>query len=146
MIPKKAKDFISGHAKDMDIPTADMENIINGFFRAVRQTMTNMEHWNVRVRGLGDFKSSYKKVNEDYYMYLTIKNKYRHQRDSPEYKEAKEKLFPLIQMKRSFYKEWIREKQAKKRKLMYKINKYKNQNNDLERDNTTSMEEPGTDS
>lgn len=127
MIPKKSKDLIREYSNSSkgDIPLEDLENIIEEYYRQIKNKASELEYWNIRIRGIGDLRSSYKKVSSAYFKYLTQKKTYQKDQKSAFYKEACLKLSKLSKIMKSFYEERKKEEMVKKKKIEFFYNKNK---------------------
>lgn len=65
MIPIKARDLIADFAATQGIPEQDAADIINGFYRREVAAMSNLETNRLSNEGLGNFKTSYTKLNKE---------------------------------------------------------------------------------
>lgn len=64
MKPRSHKTFIKDTAEQLEKDEMLVEDVIGFFFSAVRKTLTNMVHPNVRVSNLGTFKVKPQKLAE----------------------------------------------------------------------------------
>jgi len=76
MKPRKAKEFIEEHAQNRGVPEEDMEDMIRGFYDAIRMHATNLEHINIRIAGIGNLKVRQRRVDEfiDHLQRLSVNN------------------------------------------------------------------------
>jgi len=125
MIPKKPKELIKEYAAKVEIPLQDMANMVEEYYRQIRLNASGLKHWNIRIRGLGDLRSSFKKVSKDYFKYVTQKTKFRKDKESKEYKEAVSKLEQLAPLMQIFKEERKKEEIVKEKKRKFFIEKAK---------------------
>lgn len=128
MIPKKPNDLIRKYADQVGIPFSDIEDMITGYYKAIRINASELNHWNIRIRGIGDLRSSYTKVSRDYFKYCGQKERNEKNKQSPEYKEACEKLKNLSKIMQSYREEREKEEKVRKKKAKFHIEKRKNEN------------------
>jgi len=55
MIPKKASSLYKQTAEDLDINSALVENIIEFYYKAIRNCLTELVHPRINIEGLGQF-------------------------------------------------------------------------------------------
>lgn len=146
MYPKRAKEVITEYTETTKIPLEDSKLMINHYYRTIRQKASAMnEHWNFRIWGLGNLKTSYSKVLKNFYIMRSSKVLAKKEGNNYVYEQTSEKIKQLIEMIRIF-------KTEKKREDFWKVKKklYREQRNikqyESKRDPRISMEEPGTDS
>jgi hypothetical protein len=53
--PVKAKEFIEPTAKELDLPTSLVKDIIDYYWQEVRRSMASMKHPRIHLTNLGDF-------------------------------------------------------------------------------------------
>ncbi len=145
MYPKKPKELISEYAKQVDISEEDAADMVNGFYRAIRTKASELEHWNIGIRGIGFLRASYKKTTETFYSLLQQKTDYKNDKRSTIYMDAVKRLPGIIKLLRIFKEEWKKEKVIRNKKTIYANNK-KDKLNELERDSKGSVGKQGTDS
>ena len=122
MTPKKCKELIPGHAKTHSIPADHMEIMVNAFYKSIRQKASAMDVCcNLRIRGLGDLRVSFKKVKAAYYHYLNIKCE--HEPGTYQYDAAKDRMESAMKMIRLIEEEYRRKRIANNRKQAYRLKK-----------------------
>lgn len=67
--PKSHKDYIKPTAEKLDISPSLVEDCVSFFYLKVRKSLTNLEHCNVHLLGLGTFKIKEKELNKLYKRY-----------------------------------------------------------------------------
>lgn len=139
MIPKKAKDIIAEYAKDKNIPPEHIEIMVQEYWKTLRTTASSMEHWNLKIRGLGRITVSRKKVTKAFYNYLTEKSKCTEGTDSYTYQFLKKKIKLLANVIKIFRQEYKKKLETNKRKHEYLKVKYPS--NGFEGKNKTSLGE-----
>lgn len=135
MFPKKASDEIKDYAKGIDIPQDDVADMINGFYRELKKTCSELKYPIVNIRGLGYMKIGHRKVMKG------IEKLTRELVDIPEEKRDSyydikhSNMNKLKRMKGQIEAEWEKEKKKKEIKKQYKQNR-----DGLERDTQTGLE------
>lgn len=142
MYPKKSKDLIPQHAKDMDIPEDDVRDMVTGFWKALRKQASSMEHWNLMIRGIGHLRIRRKKVYRQFFQYLEQRTAFKSDKSSWEYVQATIKAKDLIKMIKSLRKEQERKAGAEIRKMLYRKKKWAKKH-ELEGKDKTGMGEQG---
>ena len=63
MRPKKVKELLKEYSKKFDDPLL-VEDIINFYWEHLRKVMVNKEHFNLMLKGLGNFNVNERKLNQ----------------------------------------------------------------------------------
>jgi len=144
MIPKRATDEIPGYAAEKGVPVQDMQDMVIGYYRALRELCSDMGAIDIAILGLGWMSVSKKKLSDGLKKEKKIISSYNGKIKDDKYRDACKQVEILrIQIAR-VNQEWKREREKRKEKTRYKIAKQKK--NDLERNTGSSMEEPESDS
>jgi len=56
MIPKKPKEIIKQVSEELDMPQTMVDDIVTLYFKSLRKSLSNLEHLNVLLPGLGHFR------------------------------------------------------------------------------------------
>ena len=123
MYPKKSRELIPDYAKEQGIPEQDLEDMVNGYYKAIRTKLSALEYWNFRVRGLGDFRASRKKVVKAFYKLLRQKMDYRDDTSSMGYIDAVTRLEPVKHVLRVFREEYTKQAITRNRKIIFRNRK-----------------------
>jgi hypothetical protein len=137
MIPKKPKEIAEKIAASRGIPADDMMDMVNGYYDTIKGMMRGLEHYRIKIRGLGEFK-----IN-DYRVMSAIPRVQRElYRLRKGYKDDE-----LVELLDKLYRaqEWRAEERKKEEesKIEWERLKAKRQRDETEGDTNAGMEEQG---
>ena len=139
MSPKKATDYIKDHAEGEQIPEQDMRDMVTGFYDGIKESMKNLVHPAIYLRGLGILKLRTFSLTKDKEALEKLINNGKSFSPNVD-RELLDKMIAILEK---------REKDYNKKVMMSDIKKdykeWKKRINDTEGDTTTGMEEQGTD-
>lgn len=102
MRPKKAKEFISEVAQELNLPEQVVSDVIGFYWSEVRKSMSSLKHNRIHLTNLGDFVVKHWKVDDKIKAYEQFEEKNRQkgmQQMTARFKTA-ENLFDLKNLKK----------------------------------------------
>jgi len=64
MIPKKPKEIIKQTAEELDLPQSMVDDIVSLYFKSLRRSLSDLDHTNINMPGLGHFIVKHSGVNK----------------------------------------------------------------------------------
>ncbi len=147
---KKAKDYIEVRVKEEGIPAEDITDMVNMYWKEIRDALEKLKYIRIVVPGLGTFKTRYNRVEkarkEQQAHILEKGNRliYKNPLGKNKLVVELDKLEQYKKILQWWELEYEHKAEVTKRKKEYKENKLRN--NDTIREDTKGLGEQNTDS
>lgn len=131
MLPKSSKHCIIPTAKKVGVEEKEVKAVINHFYAKVRESLSNMDHYNLLIVNLGTFRlrpKELEKIIENEQRYL---KKFQNAPGTIREQHVKERLDKLYNVREMFA-------ENKNKKRQFYKNKTNGFNKDLESSETNS--------
>lgn len=139
MNPQKAKEFVKPTAEELEVSENLVKDLINFYWKEVRNTISNLIHYNVLLVGLGSFRIKTWKIDSEIEKHKKIIASYKKAIDGGEFitmqrfasmKEYESRLQNLERVKKIIDKDELKKAEVKKKKDEYYRENMEEQNAD----------------